>query len=109
MRGGAQKSPLLHGKHRIGHLAEKLLSLRCDPHQLVFPVVWHVLQLKKAALFQLLEGGVNGLLAEEQLSAQLTLTDTASLLPQGVEDPKGGVGQPKVPGQTVVDFIVGLV
>ena len=52
---------------------------------------------------------MNGLLAEKQLSAQLTLTDTATLLPQGVEDPKGGVGQSKVPGQTVVDFIVGLV
>ena len=93
----------------MNNLGSGLSGMRCDPHQLVFPVVGDVLQLEKAALLQLLEGRVTGLLAEKQLSAQLTLTDTATLLPQSVEDPKGSVGQPKVPGQTVVDFIVGLV
>ena len=82
--GEAEKGPLLHGKHRVGHLAEQLLPLGGDPHQLVFPVVGEVLQLEKAALFQLLEGGVDGLLAEKQLSAQLALADAAPLLPQGV-------------------------
>lgn len=75
--GEAQKGPLLHGKHRVGHLTQELLSLGRDPHQLVFPVVGHVLQLEKAPLFQLLEGGVDGLLAEKKIRAQLALADAA--------------------------------
>ena len=44
-------------------------------------IVGEVLQLEKAALFQLLEGGVDGLLAEKQLPAKLALADAAPHLP----------------------------
>ena len=107
--GETEKGALLHGKDRVGYLAEELLPLGRDPYQLVFPVIWHILQLEKAALLQLFQGGVDSLLAKKQFPAQLALADTAARLPQGVKNPERAVGQAEVPGQTVVDPVVLLV
>ena len=62
-----------------------------------------------AGMLQLLQGGVDGLLAEHQRVADVGLGDRTRGGLNGIQDPKGSVGQSGAPGQTPVKVLFLLI
>ena len=105
--GQAEEGPLLQLQHRTDSASGQGLAGFRQMDVLVAPRAAG--QAEMPLLFQLLQRGVDRLLAQREIAAQLCLSERLAGRFQGVQNPKSGIRQSEMLGQPVIQIVLLLI